>query len=115
MKKAAILSFLVLLLGGCYTPSSIQGTKVSSDKMEQIRVGRTTETDLLKIMGPASKKERLVSGTERLFYESTQVLSLTFPGGYQAKGLLDKEVDETFEVTLKNGVVETYRFLKGGQ
>ncbi len=113
MKIAAVFFLSLLLVSGCsYTLTSSQGAKVSSDKLEQIRVGRTTEMDLLKIIGPASQKERLISGTERLFYESTQVLSLTFPGGYQAKGLLDKEVDEIFEVTLRNGVVESYRFVK---
>jgi hypothetical protein len=68
--------------------------------------------DLVKLLGPPSKKERLLSGNERLLYESTAIKSLTFPGGYKAKGFLDREEDEVFEVILKNGIVQSYRYLK---
>ena len=75
-------------------------------------MGRTTEMELFKLLGPPSKKERLLSGNERLLYESTEIKSLTFPWGYKAKGFLDKEEDEVFEVTLKNGIVQNYRYIK---
>ncbi len=113
MKKSLLVPAVLFFLSGCsYTMTSTEGAKVSLAQVEKIKLGRTTETDILKIIGPASRKERMMSGTEKLLYESTSVQSLTFPGGYQARGLLDREVDEVFEVTLKNGVVESYRFVK---
>ncbi len=101
------------LLGSCsYTITATEGVKVNSVQVQKIKLGRTTEMDLLNILGPASKKERLISGTEKLLYESTEIKSPTFIGGYKAKGLFDKEDEEVFEVTLRNGVVESYRFIK---
>jgi len=108
-----IFSFLIIPLGGCsYTLTSSQGARVSSAQIQEIKLGRTTEIDLLKLLGPPSKKERTISGNERLLYESTEVRSLTFPWGYKARGFLDKEEDEVFEVTLKDGIVQSYRYLK---
>ena len=107
-----ILLGLSLPLGSCsYTLTSIQGPKVTSSQVQEIKLGRTTELDLLRLLGPASKKERMLNGNERLVYATTEVKSLTFPWGYQAKGFLDKEEDEIFEVTLRDGIVQGYRFL----
>ena len=68
--------------------------------------------DLLKLLGHPSKKERMISGNERLLYASTVVKSLTFPWGYKAKGFLDMEEDEVFEIILKDGVVQSYRYIR---
>ncbi len=117
MKPPAHLVLLILLglfvpLGSCsYTVTSIQGPEVTSTQVQDIKLGRTTETEILRLLGPASKKERMPNGSERLIYQTTLTKSLTFPWGYQAKGFLDKEEDETFEVTLKGGIVQSYRFL----
>jgi hypothetical protein len=110
---AIIFLILFVLLGGCsYTLISTEGVKVSSKQIQEIKLGRTNEMDLLKLLGPPSKKERLLSGNVRLIYESTEVKSLTFPWGYKAKGLLDQEEDEVFEIVLKDGIVQSYRYLK---
>jgi hypothetical protein len=109
----SVLLALFISPGSCsYTLTSTQGLQVSSAQIQKIKLGRTTEMDLVKLLGPPSKKERLLSGNERLLYESTAVKSLTFPGGYEAKGFFDKEEDEVFEVILKNGIVQSYRYLK---
>ena len=106
-----ILFGLFLPLEGCYTLTAIKGPKVTSAQVQEIKLGRTTEADILKLLGPATKKEHVADGKERLIYETTEIKSLTFPGGYQAKGFLDKEEDEIFEVTLQDGIVQSYRFL----
>ncbi len=119
-RKMNLLAHLVLFilvglfvpLGGCsYTLTAVQGPKVTSAQVQEIKLGRTTEMDLFKLLGPASKKERIRNGNERLLFETTEIKSLTFPGGFQAKGFLDKEEDEIFEVILKDGIVQSYRFL----
>ena len=108
-----ILAALSLLLGACsYTVYSTEGVKVTSGQIERIKLGRTTEREVLSLLGPPTKIERVLGGGKRLLYESTDINSLTFPGGYQARGFLDKEEDEIFEVILKDGIVENYRFLK---
>jgi len=89
-----------------------EGARVSSAQVQEIKLGRTTELELVKLLGPPSKKERMLSGNDRWIYEYTEIRSITFPWGYQAKGFLDKEVDEIFEVILKDGVVQSYRYLK---
>jgi hypothetical protein len=86
--------------------------KVTSANLQEIKIGRTMELDLIKILGPPTKKEKTLGGNERLVYESTEIKGLTFPGGYQAKGFFDKEEDEAFEIILKDGVVQNYRFPK---
>ncbi len=103
---------LTLLLGGCYyTVQHTEGTKVTSPQIQEIRLGKTTEMDLLKLLGSPAKKERTLSGTEKLLYHHRQVKSLTFPGGLVAEGLLDREEDESFEIILKEGRVQSYRFV----
>ncbi len=117
MKPAAQLILVILLgfivsLDGCsYTLTAIHGPKVTSSQVQEIKLGRTTELDILTLLGPASKKERMLNGNEKLIYATTEIKSLTFPWGYQAKGLLDKEEDEVFEVTLRDGIVQGYRCL----
>ncbi len=107
-----ILLSLIVPLGSCsYTLTGIHGPKVTSSQVQEIKLGRTTELDILTLLGPASKKERMLNGNEKLIYATTEIKSLTFPWGYQAKGLLDKEEDEVFEVTLRDGIVQGYRFL----
>jgi len=69
------------------------------------------ELDLIKLLGSPTKKEKTLGGNDRLVYESTEIKSLTFPGGYQAKGFFDKEEDEAFEIILKDGIVQNYRFI----
>ena len=117
MKPSAPLVLFILLglivpLGSCsYTLTAVHGPKVTSSQVQEIKLGRTTELDLVKLLGPASKKERMPNGNEKLIYATTEIKSLTFPWGYQVKGLLDKEEDEIFEVTLSDGIVRAYRFL----
>jgi len=109
----SILLPLSLLLGACsYSLNSTQGVKVSSGQIENIKLGRTTEMELLTLLGPPTKKERVLGGGQRLLYESTDINSLTFPGGYQASGFLDREKEEIFEVILKDGIVQNYQYLK---
>ena len=110
--SASLIGLFISLVSCSYTLTSTEGVKVSSAQIQGIKLGRTTETDLVKLLGPPSKKERMISGHDRLIYESTEVKSLTFPGGFKAEGFLDKEEDEVFEVPLKDGVVQSYRFIK---
>ena len=88
-----------------------EGIKVTSAQIQEIRLGKTTEMDLFKLLGSPSKKERTLSGNETLLYNHTLVKSLTFPGGLVAEGFLDKEEDESFEIILKEGRVQSYRFV----
>jgi hypothetical protein len=95
-----------------YTLQSTQGARISSAQIQEIKLGKTTEADLLKLLGPPSKREKTLSGNEQLTYLQTRTESLTFIGGYVAKGVLDREQQEGFEITLKNGIVQSYRYLK---
>jgi len=102
-----------LLLTGCsYTFTSAEGRRVTSAQIQEIKLGRTTGLDLVKLLGSPAKKEKAMNGTDRLVYEWTDIRSLTFPGGYQARGFFDKEKDEAFEIILKDGRVQSYRFIK---
>jgi hypothetical protein len=92
--------------------SLLGGVKVTPAHLQEISISRTTELDFIKLLGPPTKKEKTLGENERLVYESTEIKSLTFPGGYQAKGFFDKEEDEAFEIILKDGVVQNYRFIK---
>ena len=113
MKRIFLFLLCILTLSGCYyTLQSTQGSKISSAQIQEIKLGKTTEADLLKILGPPSKKERTLSGNERLTYLFSRTESLTFVGGYVAKGVLDREQEEGFEIILRNGIVQSYRYLK---
>jgi hypothetical protein len=112
LRPLGILLASSLLLGCSYTLYSTQGINVTSAQIQNIRLARTTEMELLSILGPPTKKERVLGGGQRLLYESAEIYSLTFPGGYQAKGFLDREEEEIFEVILKDGIVQSYRYLK---
>lgn len=104
---------LLIVLEGCYfTLRSTEGTKISAAQIQEIKLGKTTETDLLKILGPPSQKESKPDGTATLLYIHTQVKSPTLLGGFVIYGLADKEEEEVFEVVLKHGIVQSYHFLK---
>ncbi|MBM4333948.1 MAG: hypothetical protein FJ117_22480 [Deltaproteobacteria bacterium] len=114
MKLVLLFLFCgVLTMGGCYyTLRFTEGTKISAAQMQEIKLGKTTELDLIKILGPPSKKETKLDGTETLIYIHFQIESPTLPGGVVLHGFLDKDREEIFEVILKNGVVQSFHFLK---
>ena len=106
------LFFLLLPLGGCYyTVSTTEGGDISAAQIQEIKLGKTTEADLVKILGPPSKKETKPDGTTTLLYVYSQEKSPTLPGGLVVRAIVEKN-EETFEITLKDGVVHSYRFLR---
>jgi outer membrane protein assembly factor BamE (lipoprotein component of BamABCDE complex) len=111
-KRFAILLILVLAGVGCtYTPRSSEGTQISSAKIQELKIGQTTESDLSRLFGSPTKRERRADGTEVWQYTHTRVLNPTL-GGTVVIEPIQREVDETFELVLKNGVVQSYRFIK---
>jgi len=112
MKRILLGLFcLFLTLEGChYTARSVEGRRVSAAQAQEIKLGKTTEMDLLSLLGPPSKKERKADGSEVLQYTHSQIESLTFPGGFVMHGLLDREGGEIFEIILKDGVVQSFHF-----
>lgn len=117
MKTFLLLLILILsapaFLGGCsYTLRSSGGTKVTTEQVQTIRLGKTTEVDLLRLLGPPTRKEQKPDGTARLLYDYSAIRSPALPWGITLYGLFDREESETFEVILREGVVQSYRFLK---
>ena len=114
MRRVPILLFgLLLALGGCYyTTRSVEGNKISAAQVQEIRLGRTTDVDLLKILGPPSRKVAKPDGTEIFTYIHTTWENLTLPGGYVVYGFFDRETEDTFEIVLKDQVVQSYHFLR---
>ena len=109
-KRSAILLFLVLAGAGCtYTPRSSEGTQISSAKIQGVKIGQTTESDLRRLFGSPTKRERRADGREGWQYTHTSVSNPTF-GGTVVIEPIERKVDETFEVVLKNGGVQSYRF-----
>ena len=106
------LFFLLLPLGGCYyTATNTEGNDISAAQIQEIKLGRTTEADLIKIFGPPTKRETNPDGTTTLLYVRSQEKSPTLPGGFVVHGIVEKN-EEIFEITLKDGVVRSYRFLR---
>ena len=117
MRKHVFSFFLLigaaLLAAACsYNTTSVQGIQVTPAQIQEIRLGRTTGLELFMLLGPPARIERLEGKDGRLVYAWTEIKSLTFPGGYQAVGLRDKEERQTFEVIVKDGQVQSYRFIK---
>jgi outer membrane protein assembly factor BamE (lipoprotein component of BamABCDE complex) len=111
-RRLAILSIFIFALGGCtYASRSSEGTQVSAAKIQELRIGQTTESDLGRLFGTPTKRERRGDGTEVWQYTHRQVLTPTL-GGTVVIEPIEKEVEETFELVLKNGIVQSYRFLK---
>jgi len=111
-KRYAPLWILILALAGCtYTSRSSEGTQISSERIQELKIGQTTESDLGRLFGSPTKRERRADGTEIWQYTHTRVLNPTL-GGTVVIEPLQKEVDETFELVLKTGVVQSYRFIK---
>jgi len=114
MKRFLFYLFCLLMaVGGCsYTLRSTEGSKISTTQIQEIRLGKTTEADLLRILGPPSKKDNKPDGSVLLLYVHRQIKSLTLPGGIVFHGFIEKEEEESFEIILKEGVVQSYQFLK---
>ncbi len=113
MKRILYCLFcLSLPLGGCYyTATTTEGADITSAQIQEIKLGKTTEANLEKILGPPSKRESNADGTTTLQYVYSQEKSPTLPGGLVVRGIVEKK-EEIFEITLKNGVVQNYRFLR---
>jgi hypothetical protein len=104
---------LCILMAGCsYTTRSVKGNKISAAQVQEIKLNKTNESDLLMLLGPPANKENKADGTLSLLYTYHQIKSPTFPGGYVIYGLMDQEEDEVFEVILKGGVVQSFHFLR---
>ncbi len=114
MKKIFILLLLInFALEGCtYTVRHAEGTKLTSAQIQEIKLGKTTEAELLRLLGVPSKKEKKPDGTEVLHYIYTQIESPTLWGGVVLHGFLEKDREEIFEVILKEGVVQSFHYLK---
>jgi len=114
MKRRLIFLFCALLmLEGCtYTMRSAQGTKISAAQIQEIKLGKTTETDLLSLLGPPSRKEVRMDGSIVLRYFYSETETPTLPGGFIMYGFLEKDREEVFEVLLKDGVVQSFHFTK---
>lgn len=113
MKRILFCCFCLLLpMGGCYyTVRSTEGHNISTAEIEKIKLGKTTEADLFKILGSPAKKEPKPDGTVSLLYIYSEEKSLTLPGGFAVDAIVQKE-EEIFEITLKDGAVLNYHFLR---
>ncbi len=113
MKGVLFFLFCLLLpLGGCYyTVQTTEGGDITAAQVQEIKLGKTTEADVVKVLGPPSKKESQPDGTTTLLYIYSREKSPTLPGGYVIPGIVHKN-EESFEVTLKEGVVSNYRFFR---
>ncbi len=113
MSRPLLYLFCVCLaVQGCYyTMHSTEGSKISTAQIQEIRLGKTTEADLLRILGPPSKKEPKPDGTTTLLYVHTEVKSPTLVGGFVFHGIAEEQ-EEVFEVTLKGEIVQSYHFVK---
>jgi len=114
MKRFSLCLFCFFLsLPGCYyTVRAVEGSKISAVQVQEIKLGKTTEAGLLKNLGPPARQEHRRDGTDVFYYRYFQVESPTLPGGYVVYGLFEKEDEEIFEVTLKDGVVQSYHFTR---
>jgi hypothetical protein len=114
MKRSLICLFgLLLALEGChYIVHTTEGRKISAAEVQEIKLGKTTETDLLKILGLPSKKEVKADGTEVFQYIHTTWENPALPGGYVMYDLFERETEEIFEIILKDHVVQSYHFLR---
>jgi len=117
MKKsslwAVILGGAALLASACaYRPTSVQGIEVTPSQIQEIRIGRTTGLELITLLGPPARMEKLNEDDRRLVYAWTEIRSLTLPGGYRAVGLYDKVERRAFEIVVKRDRVQSYRFMK---
>jgi outer membrane protein assembly factor BamE (lipoprotein component of BamABCDE complex) len=111
-QRFAILLILILAGGGCtYAPRSSEGTQISSAKIQELKIGQTNHSDLDRLFGPPTKRAGRADGTEVWQYTHTRVWNPTL-GGAVVIEPIQKEVDETFEIVLKDGVVQSYKFLK---
>jgi|YelNatPaOPRAMG01_1025707.scaffolds.fasta_scaffold353362_1 hypothetical protein len=114
MKKIIILIYcLALAFGGCtYTVRHTEGTKLNSAQIQDIKLGKTTEAELIRLLGPPSRKEKKPDGSEVLHYIYTQIESPTLWGGVVLYGFFEKDREEIFEVILKEGIVQSFHYLK---
>jgi hypothetical protein len=114
MKKIIILIYcLALAFGGCtYTVRHTEGTKLNSAQIQDIKLGKTTEAELIRLLGPPSRKEKKPDGSEVIHYIYTQIESPTLWGGVVLYGFFEKDREEIFEVILKEGIVQSFHYLK---
>jgi hypothetical protein len=116
--KKQLFSLILLAGAAClpaacsYRTTSVQGIEVTPPQIQEIKPGRTSGLDLIMLLGPPARMESLSGNDRRLVYAWKEIKSLTFPGGYRAVGLHDKEEPQAFEVILKDGQVLSYRFIK---
>lgn len=113
MKKVITIFLCLVMMGACtYTVRQMEGTKLTAAQIQEIKLGKTTEGELLRLLGPPSKKEKKPDGTEILLYIYSQIETPTLWGGVVLHGFFEKDREEVFEVILKDGVVQSFHYLK---
>lgn len=112
--------FAILLVSASLTAcASIQSTKVQSDgnkitkeQAETIKPGATSKNTIIGTFGNPKKTETKSDGTEILTYAYTEKKTPTYFGEFIVNERQSKVATTTLEITIKDGVVQSYNFKK---
>ncbi|MEE9614864.1 MAG: hypothetical protein V3W31_07965 [Thermodesulfobacteriota bacterium] len=107
---AAIAILLSLSVAGCTTVTNRSGDRpIEKATVDKIVPGVTTRKAVIDTFGPPG--EVVSAGdTEKLIYKYKETRTPTYFGGVIENKSMSRTSTSTLEITLKKGIVSSYRF-----
>ena len=110
MKGILAVVFGIMVLTGCtYTNSYDTGTKISSENVNKIVKGKTTEAELIAMFGQPFSKSVVSENEMKWIYAHNSVSASA--QAFTMKTTSSSEMT-TLDILLKDGVVVNYAFTK---
>lgn len=114
MKKTLMIIIVAMTVTACASISSVkvktEGVKITREQIDGIKPGSTTKNDIIKTFGNPIKAESKTDGTDALIYTYTEKKTPTYFGEFIVNEKQSKVITMTLEVTIKDGLVQSYNF-----
>lgn len=110
MRKSVIAATFALSLAGCTSAVvHTEGVKVESAQVLNIKTGSTTRQDVLQMFGTPTEVNN-EGNEDKMVYVFKKKTVPTYFGGLIESEAQSKETSSTLEITLRDGVVYSYKF-----
>ncbi len=105
MKLASLIGILLLVFAFGCGPSVKEGNRIDTAKMREIYKGYTTADEVVAKLGKPAEVQKLPTGEEKYIYKYNEEQ-------YTHWWTLPRLYKQDLEVTIKDGIVQNYVYLR---
>jgi len=114
MKNTLMIILAAMTITACASISSLkvntEGVQITREQINEIKPGSTTISDVIKTFGNPMKTVSKTDGTDILTYTYTEKKTPTYFREFIINEKRSKVTTITLDVTIKNGLVQSYNF-----